>query len=153
MSGLGPGPEAAQVATVIVAAVEGAVALSRARHTTEPPDRTEARRRRLIATAIGGGSTWTSMSPWLRNGWPTARSIAWPRVTHQGKFRPENLAATSVGGAGSRPPNGARRRVMPPVTGASGGGRPVYRAARSPFACAVRSAERKVSAGWAPETA
>ncbi|MER5382283.1 TetR/AcrR family transcriptional regulator [Streptomyces sp. NPDC002688] len=44
--------QAAQVATLIVAAVEGTVALCRAKHSTEPLDRTAAQLQTLIAATI-----------------------------------------------------------------------------------------------------
>ncbi|ALC18403.1 TetR/AcrR family transcriptional regulator [Streptomyces pristinaespiralis] len=46
--------QAAQVATLIVAAVEGTVALCRAKRSTEPLDRTAAQLQALIATTISG---------------------------------------------------------------------------------------------------
>lgn len=46
--------QAAQIATLIVAAVEGTVALCRAKRSTEPLDRTAAQLQGLIATTIDG---------------------------------------------------------------------------------------------------
>ncbi len=45
---------AAQIATLIVAAVEGTVAMCRAKRSTEPLDRTAAQLQALIADAVGG---------------------------------------------------------------------------------------------------
>jgi len=53
------------------------------------------------------------MSPWLRNGRPTASSIAKPPATHQWQSKLENIAASSLRGAGSHLPKGAWMRVMP----------------------------------------
>ncbi|MFF2097707.1 TetR/AcrR family transcriptional regulator [Streptomyces sp. NPDC058202] len=46
--------QAAQIATLIVASVEGTVAMCRARRSTEPLDRTAVQLQTLIATAIDG---------------------------------------------------------------------------------------------------
>ncbi|MFF4553672.1 TetR/AcrR family transcriptional regulator [Streptomyces sp. NPDC001422] len=46
--------QAAQIATLIVASVEGTVAMCRARRSTEPLDRTAVQLQALIATAIDG---------------------------------------------------------------------------------------------------
>ncbi|MCP9211428.1 TetR/AcrR family transcriptional regulator [Streptomyces sp. NEAU-Y11] len=46
--------QAAQIATLIVAAVEGTVAMCRAKRSTEPLDRTAAQLQALIADALGG---------------------------------------------------------------------------------------------------
>ncbi|WP_243766606.1 hypothetical protein [Streptomyces sp. GC420] len=46
--------QAAQVAALVVAAVEGTVALCRARRSTEPLDRTTAQLQSLVATVIKG---------------------------------------------------------------------------------------------------
>ncbi|WP_432590296.1 TetR/AcrR family transcriptional regulator [Streptomyces sp. HD1123-B1] len=46
--------QAAQIATLIVAAVEGTVAMCRAKRSTEPLDRTAAQLQALIADAVGG---------------------------------------------------------------------------------------------------
>ncbi|MFE4576983.1 LmrA/YxaF family transcription factor, partial [Streptomyces chartreusis] len=51
----GAAPEqAAQLATLVVAAVEGTVAMCRAKRSTEPLDRTAEQLRGLIVSAIGG---------------------------------------------------------------------------------------------------
>ncbi|WP_431772513.1 TetR/AcrR family transcriptional regulator [Streptomyces cucumeris] len=46
--------QAAQIATLIVAAVEGTVAMCRAKRSTEPLDRTAAQLQALIADTVGG---------------------------------------------------------------------------------------------------